>query len=103
MEILAASSSVGLHTPMLVMGLESEPGHRRRRSPLPTKDDNCVGADDDLAAAEAVATRGGFDAEFSPTPEPKYTCPICMMVLRDPMQTNWGHRFCRSCLFHWLR
>lgn len=27
----------------------------------------------------------------------KYVCPICNEVLRDPVQTPCGHRFCENC------
>ncbi|XP_002741325.2 TNF receptor-associated factor 2-like [Saccoglossus kowalevskii] len=29
---------------------------------------------------------------------PKYLCTLCKQVLRDPVQTTCGHRYCRSCI-----
>ena len=45
----------------------------------------------------------GYDYMFVPSLEPKYECPICLMCLRDPMQTECGHRFCASCIRQCLR
>lgn len=44
----------------------------------------------------------GFDLDFEPTLENKYECPICLLILRDPMQTECGHRFCKFCIERWL-
>ncbi|XP_046573707.1 TNF receptor-associated factor 6-like [Haliotis rubra] len=45
----------------------------------------------------------GFDYDFVPTPDPKYECAICLLILREPRQTKCGHRFCRGCITKWLR
>ncbi|KAJ8318770.1 hypothetical protein KUTeg_003861 [Tegillarca granosa] len=39
-----------------------------------------------------------MDAVFDPEPDRKYICPICLGVLKDPMQTSCGHRFCHGCI-----
>ncbi|XP_064599871.1 TNF receptor-associated factor 6-like [Liolophura sinensis] len=44
----------------------------------------------------------GYDYEFVPQPDPKYECPICLLILREPCQTECGHRFCRGCITRWL-
>ncbi|XP_033096299.1 TNF receptor-associated factor 6-like isoform X2 [Anneissia japonica] len=28
----------------------------------------------------------------------KYLCPVCLSVMKDPVQTKCGHRFCRACI-----
>ncbi|XP_060076101.1 TNF receptor-associated factor 6-A-like [Ylistrum balloti] len=28
----------------------------------------------------------------------KYMCPVCLSVLKEPMQTSCGHRFCKACI-----
>ncbi|KAL4225683.1 TNF receptor-associated factor 6 [Mactra antiquata] len=44
----------------------------------------------------------GWDLVFITRSE-KFDCPICLLVLREPMQTECGHRFCRGCILKWLR
>src|SRR6218665_462289 len=44
----------------------------------------------------------GYDYEFVPAVDSKYICPICMLVLRSPVQTECGHRFCNGCIKRWL-
>ncbi|XP_018412970.1 PREDICTED: TNF receptor-associated factor 6 [Nanorana parkeri] len=45
----------------------------------------------------------GYDVEFDPQLESKYECPICLMALREPLQTPCGHRFCKACILKSLR
>ncbi|KAL7992290.1 hypothetical protein Chor_016546 [Crotalus horridus] len=40
----------------------------------------------------------GYDVEFDPPLESKYECPICLMALREAVQTPCGHRFCKACI-----
>ncbi|XP_041827441.1 TNF receptor-associated factor 3 [Melanotaenia boesemani] len=42
--------------------------------------------------------RGGFRDHFVETPEAKYLCEVCSLVLCQPRQTECGHRFCQSCI-----
>ncbi|XP_068735296.1 TNF receptor-associated factor 2-like [Montipora capricornis] len=35
--------------------------------------------------------------------DPKFLCPFCNHVLREPVQTNCGHRYCRACVQELLR
>lgn len=46
----------------------------------------------------AAAPLQGYDVEFDPPLESKYECPICLMALRNAIQTRCGHRFCKSCI-----
>ncbi|XP_052800376.1 TNF receptor-associated factor 6-like isoform X2 [Mya arenaria] len=48
-------------------------------------------------------TSRGWDVEVVPSISEKYTCVICMFLLREPLQTECGHRFCRPCITRWLR
>ena len=40
----------------------------------------------------------GFDEIFDPAVSGDYECPVCMLVLRNPVQTQCGHRFCAACI-----
>nr|XP_057946215.1 TNF receptor-associated factor 3-like isoform X2 [Doryrhamphus excisus]XP_057947000.1 TNF receptor-associated factor 3-like isoform X2 [Doryrhamphus excisus] len=41
---------------------------------------------------------GGFTDRFVESPEEKYLCESCRLVLCQPRQTECGHRFCQSCI-----
>ena len=45
----------------------------------------------------------GYDEYFDPPLESKYECPICLLGLREPVQTSCGHRFCRRCIVSSIR
>ena len=39
----------------------------------------------------------GYTEEFVEPLHPRYECPICFLVLREPLQLPCGHRFCEIC------
>ena len=41
---------------------------------------------------------GGFTADFVEAVPDSYKCAVCLAVLRKPVQTGCGHRFCHSCV-----
>ena len=45
----------------------------------------------------------GYDEYFDPPLENKYECSICLLGLREPVQTPCGHRFCRGCIIRSIR
>ena len=47
---------------------------------------------------QTAAPLQGYDVEFDPPLESKYECPICLMALRNAIQTPCGHRFCKNCI-----
>ncbi|XP_060606658.1 TNF receptor-associated factor 5-like [Ruditapes philippinarum] len=40
----------------------------------------------------------GYEAVFVDEPERKYMCPVCLVVMKDAVQTSCGHRFCEICI-----
>ena len=40
----------------------------------------------------------GFEAKFKHPLRKRHECPICLFVMRHPVQTECGHLFCRDCL-----
>lgn len=40
----------------------------------------------------------GYNAPFVEELDAKHECPKCHHALRDPVQTDCGHRFCRNCI-----
>ncbi|XP_060924382.1 TNF receptor-associated factor 6 [Limanda limanda] len=50
------------------------------------------------ASLQADMPIQGYDVEFDPPLESKYECPICLMALRNAVQTPCGHRFCKNCI-----
>lgn len=40
----------------------------------------------------------GFDAHFVSDLQKRHECPICELALRQPLQTECGHLFCKDCL-----
>ena len=45
----------------------------------------------------------GHDEIFVHSGSADYECPVCMLVLRDPVQTPCGHRLCAACIHRHIR
>ena len=52
---------------------------------------------------ERVEGLEGYNEDFDPPLENKLKCSICRKGLREPVQTECGHRFCRKCLEGFMR
>lgn len=61
------------------------------------------GSDSSYPSGPLIEKPEGYDYEFVPKVDERYECSICLLVLREPMQTQCGHRFCRDCIVKWLR
>ena len=46
---------------------------------------------------------GAYDFSFVDQLSPGQTCPICLVAMRNPVQTICGHRFCEDCLLGTFR
>ncbi len=46
---------------------------------------------------KAMDNAGGYEASFVLPVQDDHKCPVCHLVLRDPLQTDCGHRICSSC------
>ncbi|KAM4721575.1 TNF receptor-associated factor 6 [Rhinophrynus dorsalis] len=71
-----------------------------------TKDDvvsPTVGTPSGNPQSLVIEDTQGYDVEFDPPLESKYECPICLMALREAVQTPCGHRFCKACILKSLR
>ncbi|XP_059140444.1 TNF receptor-associated factor 6-like [Physella acuta] len=40
----------------------------------------------------------GYDVLFTSEIESRFQCPICLLILRNAVQTACGHRFCDACI-----
>lgn len=45
-----------------------------------------------------MAVSGGYDVECLQDIPPSWECCICTLILRKPIQTSCGHRYCSNCL-----
>ncbi|KAL4829587.1 hypothetical protein H8958_005696 [Nasalis larvatus] len=69
-----------------------------------TKDDSVSGtASTGNLSSSFMEEIQGYDVEFDPPLESKYECPICLMALREAVQTPCGHRFCKACIIKSIR
>ncbi|XP_054653693.1 TNF receptor-associated factor 3 isoform X2 [Dunckerocampus dactyliophorus] len=82
--------------PSLVLPLSAAPPI----TPPPTRPANPWPPSDSSqgVAAGFLPLHGGFTDHFIESPEEKYLCESCRLVLCQPRQTECGHRFCQSCI-----
>ena len=45
----------------------------------------------------------GYEADFTSELLKRHECPICLHAMRNPVQTECGHLFCKDCLEPILR
>ncbi|XP_075963283.1 TNF receptor-associated factor 3 isoform X2 [Anarhichas minor] len=82
-----------LTTPLSVAPPITLPSHRQV-NPWPPSDITTSQG----VPAGFLPLHGGFRDHFVLTPEAKYCCETCSLVLCQPRQTECGHRFCQSCI-----
>jgi len=50
------------------------------------------------SSSKSESVFGGYDYECVVKPSEEYTCPICLLLMRDPVLTSCcGNHFCKSC------
>ena len=52
---------------------------------------------------ERTQRKRGHDEVFVTLGSTDYECSVCMLVMRNPVQTPCGHKFCASCIKHLIR
>ncbi|XP_034418850.1 TNF receptor-associated factor 3 isoform X3 [Cyclopterus lumpus] len=82
-----------LTTPLSVAPPIIPPSHRQV-NPWPPNDSTTSQG----VPAGFLPLHGGFRDHFVLTPEAKYCCETCRLVLCQARQTECGHRFCQSCI-----
>ena len=50
-----------------------------------------------MASGHDTGPFGGYDATFVKPLDKEFECPVCLLAMRDPVQTPCGHEFCKSC------
>ncbi|XP_037343277.2 TNF receptor-associated factor 6 [Pungitius pungitius] len=71
---------------------------KERESLLSPSESPCTFISGSSTSLQTPAALQGYDVEFDPPLESKYECPICLMALRNAIQTPCGHRFCKHCI-----
>lgn len=60
--------------------------------------------EDEEETRPMLTTFGGYDYEFVDKVSDSQTCPVCLLPMKDAVQTTeCGHRFCNDCLHGILR
>ncbi|KAM4625360.1 TNF receptor-associated factor 3 isoform 2-T2 [Polymixia lowei] len=86
-----------LATPLSLVPPIVPPPHRQA-NPWPPSDPSVPQAGSQGPERCFLPPHGGFRDHFVVTPEAKYCCEACSLVLCQPRQTECGHRFCESCI-----
>ncbi|KAL5491326.1 hypothetical protein EMCRGX_G016596 [Ephydatia muelleri] len=80
------------------LGLRTTSGecHLTDEIPCPYKPYGCPFMDESLH--QPVCHVSGYTAKFVTQLPMRYECPACLSAMRNPVQTECGHLFCRGCL-----
>lgn len=70
---------------------------------LPSARNEVIPPNDNSLPVVHEQRQDGYDELFDPPVTSDYECSICLMCLRDPVQTACGHRFCKSCIERHIR
>lgn len=106
--------AIGNHVTMSLLNCENSCGSSQSESDCcaamasscsaAAKDDSVSGtASTGNLSSSFMEEIQGYDVEFDPPLESKYECPICLMALREAVQTPCGHRFCKACIIKSIR
>ena len=57
-----------------------------------------------MATGRDVLKLGGYDFEFKSKVPEDWECPVCRLILEDPVQiVGCGHRLCKICMESLMR
>lgn len=66
--------------------------------------ENSSSSDEDEQSEIDEPRSEGYDFEFVNKLSSEHKCPICLLAMRNPVQTaDCGHRFCEDCLLNAFR
>uniref|UniRef100_UPI003AB02DD1 uncharacterized protein n=1 Tax=Centroberyx gerrardi TaxID=166262 RepID=UPI003AB02DD1 len=84
--------------PPLSLAAQIAPPPHRQANPWPPSDPSSPQGVPQACDRGFLPLHGGFTDHFVESPEAKYCCEACRLVLCQPRQTECGHRFCQSCI-----
>ncbi|KAM3838100.1 TNF receptor-associated factor 3 [Diretmus argenteus] len=84
--------------PSLALPLSLATPPHRSTNPWPLSDPSAPQGVPQGCDRGFLPLRGGFKDHFVESPEAKYCCEACRLVLCQPRQTECGHRFCQNCI-----
>ena len=95
--VVSSGESCGSQSSILANPQSSGPNNsgERAQTNRPDSQSSNEASSNNAGSVERI---DGFDEIFDPAVSGDYECPVCMLVLHNPVQTRCGHRFYAACL-----